>query len=191
MFARLLIVLPALAFLSACVYSEEVSEIHYTPLAAAPIATGVPLSLAVADGRTTNRTRISVKLDGYGADAAPIRASRPITDIVRDAMSQELEHRGFSLAPNARLVSIRVDNFYSNYVNGTFPSVAAGDVKLAVMVADGSRPLYSNIYDGRSNGSVLIAAGNNAAESVAKALQDAIGQMFSDPAFVSALTTRN
>jgi uncharacterized lipoprotein YajG len=89
------------------------------------------------------------------------------------------------------MVSITVDNFYSNYVNGTFPAVAAGDVKLAVTVADGARALYSNTYDGRSNGSVLIAAGNNAADSVAKALQDAIGQMFADPAFVSALTTRN
>jgi uncharacterized lipoprotein len=191
MFARLLIVIPALAVLSACVYSDETSDVHYTPLIARPVSDGVPVSLTVTDGRTTNRTRISVKLDGYGADAAPIRASRPVPDIVRDAVALELRDRGFPVVTNARIVNVTIENFYSNYVNGTFPSVAAGDVKLAVTVSDGPRVLYSNTYDGRSDASVFIAAGNNAADSVAKALQDAIGQMFSDAAFVSALTIRS
>jgi len=191
MFTRLLTFLPVLILVSACAYSEDVADVPYTPINAAPMSGAVPLSLNVTDGRTSNRTRISVKVTGYDTGGAPIRSSRPIPDIVRDALTTEFRNRGFPLAANGRVVTVTIMTFYNSF--GTSLGFSSeGDVTLNVAVTNGSVMAYQHIYTGESHtqAMVLMANGSNAAASVSNALQNAIGQMFADAAFVSALTIR-
>jgi len=187
---RVIFLIPVLATLSGCAFSEDTVDVPYAPTQAAPVASAVPLSLTLTDGRIANRARISVKINGYGMDAAPIRAARPVTEIVHDALAQEFRERGFRLDGTSRTVNVTVEKFYNSFGIGLLSGTATGDVQLNVSVAYGSRTSFQRTYKGRSSASILLANGSNAALSVSEALQDAIGQMFADQAFVTALTAQ-
>jgi uncharacterized lipoprotein len=178
-----------LAGLSGCAFSEDTADVHYAPAAAAPVPGAGAITLAVADGRISNRTRISVKINGYDTEAAPIRSSRPVPDIVRDALKAEFAQRGFSLSPGHRLVTVTIRKFVNQYDIGVLSIQATGAADLDVAVSGGPAPPFQQSYQGKSYNIVLIANGSNAASSVEAALHDAMARMFADPAFVAALAT--
>jgi len=85
---------------------------------------------------------------------------------------------------------VTVSRFYNQYHFALFAGSADGDVGLAVTVtAPSGRQLYSQHYAGQSSLWIELANGSNAAESVATALKDAIAKMFTDPGFITAVTT--
>lgn len=186
-----------LAFaLAGCAFSEDTADIHYAPIAAAPVAGADPITLTVTDGRTSFRTRIAMKQNGYGMDGAAIRAARPVTDIVRDALAAEFTQRGFTIVQDGRPVGVSVTLFYNFFGLGV-PSGSAvaslayhgdahGQVGLTVSIG-GARP-FSRHYDGVGNANVILMSGDNAARTLTDGLHDVVAKMFADPELLAAIT---
>ena len=190
------VVLLASLGLGGCAFSEDVVDVPYAPAAAGPVDGAGAVALSVSDARTSFRTRIAMKQNGYGMDGAAIRASRPVPDIVRDALAGAFTQRGFRVAGDGVPVTVSVKTFYT-YFGSTIPSGSlilpmnySGDshgvVDLAVRVG-GTRPVARE-YQGIANSNVFLTTGGNAAKAVAGGMQDAIGKMFADPTFLAAVS---
>src|SRR5580658_1800365 len=102
---RISVLVVAAGILAGCVYSEDVVPIHYDPSSGAARIEGAgAVTVAVVDGRSIDRNRISTKINGYGASAAAIRSATDVRDVVRDALTAELEQRGFRIESADRVV---------------------------------------------------------------------------------------
>ncbi len=186
---RGLILIAVVGMLAGCATVEDTVDIKYIPTTAVEVPNAEPVVLSVVDGRTTDRTRISTKLNGYGMEMAAIRSSREVSEIVREAAVKEFEERGFRVITSGLTVTLTVSRLYNQYSTGFFAGTADGEAELAVSVSDKSgAKLYDHTYKGISKMSVQLANGSNAAESVANALKDAITNMFGDPGFLGVLT---
>lgn len=185
------VVLGLLSVLTACATVEDTAVISYAAAPATQIPSARPVALGVNDSRTSDRNRISTKINGYGAEMAAIRSSREVPDVVREAIAAELQARGFPLDGAGTPVTVTIDRFYNQFHVGAFNGTAAGEVRLSVAVADrGGAKLFSGSFVGTSETPIMLANGSNAADSVAKALRDACNKMFADPSFVGAITGR-
>jgi uncharacterized lipoprotein YajG len=187
---RILGLLLLVATLGGCATSEDVADIKYVPTTAAPVSNPQPVSVTSVDARSADRERISTKLNGFGMEMAAIRSTKDVPAVVSDALKTEFEERGFHVSSNGRPVTVTVNRFYNQYHTGAFSGTADGDVEIAITVTDSTgAKVYSQTYDGKSETSIMLANGSNAAASVAAALKDAVGKMFADPAFVTAITS--
>ncbi|HEX4506584.1 MAG TPA: YajG family lipoprotein [Alphaproteobacteria bacterium] len=186
---RSLALLATIAVLGGCALTEDTVDIKYIPTKATMIADAKPVGLSVVDGRTTDRARISAKMNAYGMEMAAIRSKEDVTDVVNAALKTEFEARGFHVESSGRAVTVTVNHFYNQFGTGFFSGTATGDVNLGVTVAGpAGAPLYTGTIDGTSKMSIQMAGGSNAAESLATAIADAVTKLFADPAFVSAVT---
>ena len=173
--------------LGGCAFSEVTVDVNYKPGTAVPIADAGPVRLAVADGRTEDRMRISTKMNGYGNEGGAVRSSRGVTDLVQDALSVEMKAHGLDMISSGIPVSVVVRRFYCQY----HTTEAVGEVVLDVSVQDANaKTVYAQTYSGTAKMPVVLFNGSNAADTVAAALQDAIGKMFGDTQFVAALSNK-
>lgn len=185
---RILAALVLTSVLAGCAWTDDAVTIPYKASAAAPIAQAGAVTLVVVDGRTSDRDRISTKVNGYGMNMGAVRSTTSVPDVVREAFEAELKQRGFRLGSGDRVVTLTVDRFYNEFETGVISGTATGDVELAVTVADASGgKLFAGVYKGTSRASVILAVGSNAAQSMATALADAFSKMFADPEFRRSL----
>jgi uncharacterized lipoprotein YajG len=178
------------SLLAGCIYSEDVGTIRYDPSPSASRVEGAgAIKLAIVDGRTIDRTRISTKVGGPGMNFAAIRSATDVRDVVRDALAAELELRGFRVGSTDRVMTATIQRFYTDYDRAIVGYTAKGDVELDVTVnqPSGAAP-FARSYKGVSESDIFRPNGSNAAEAVASALRDAIDKMFADPEFRQALT---
>ncbi|TWB35899.1 YajG family lipoprotein [Nitrospirillum pindoramense] len=181
--------LVAISMLAGCALSEDVATVKYVPTKAEVVVDAKPVGLTVVDARTSDRNRISAKINGFGTEMAAIRSDKDVPAIVTDAFKTELEARGFHVQAGGRPITVSVNQFYNQYGAGVFSGTATADVNLTVAVGNGSgAPAFSQTYAGTAKKTILMANGSNAAETVASALNDALAKMFADPAFVATLT---
>jgi uncharacterized lipoprotein YajG len=177
--------------LAACATTEETVPVAYAPKSTTTImagASGVKVTVVGADTRTTNRGRISTKINGYGMEMAAIRSQQDVGVIVQDALSSELKARGYTLAPGGPTVNAAVETFYADFGVGVLAGKAEGDVKLNVRVTDpAGAERYRQTVQGASKKTVQLASGKNAAAALSEALSDALSKLFGDAAFLAAL----
>lgn len=177
--------------LAACATTEETVPVAYAPKSTTTImpgASGVKVTVVGADARTTNRGRISTKINGYGMEMAAIRSQQDVGVIVQDALSSELKARGYTLAPGGPTVNAAVETFYADFGVGVLAGKAEGDVKLNVRVTDpAGAERYRQTVQGASKKTVQLASGKNAAAALSEALSDALSKLFGDAAFLAAL----
>jgi uncharacterized lipoprotein YajG len=183
---RILAALVLASVLAGCAWTDDAVTIPYKASAAAPIAQAGAVTLVVVDGRTSDRDRISTKVNGYGMNMGAVRSTTSVPDVVREAFEAELKQRGFRLDSGGRVITLTINRFYHDFGTGT----RIDDVVLAVTVADASgSQLFTRVYKGKdpSPALVYLADGSNAAEFVAAALAEAISKMFADPEFRRSL----
>ncbi|MDZ5646202.1 YajG family lipoprotein [Nitrospirillum sp. BR 11828] len=182
----------AISMLAGCALSEDVATVKYVPTKAEVVADAKPVGLTVVDARTSDRNRISAKINGFGTEMAAIRSDKDVPTIVTDAFKTELEARGFHVQAGGRPITVSINQFYNQYGAGVFSGTATADVNLTVAVGNGAgAPAFSQTYAGTAKKTILMANGSNAAETVASALNDALAKMFADPAFVATLTGKS
>ncbi|MDG3440964.1 YajG family lipoprotein [Nitrospirillum amazonense] len=186
---RIVAAFAAVSMLAGCALSEDVATVKYVPTKAEVVADAKPVGLTVVDARTSDRNRISAKINGFGTEMAAIRSDKDVPTIVTDALKVELEARGFHVQAGGRPLTVSINQFYNQYGAGVFSGTANGDVNLTVSVGTGAgAPVFTQTYAGTAKKTILMANGSNAAETVASALNDALAKMFADPAFVATLT---
>jgi len=191
MFRILACLLSAIALSGCALISDTVDIQYHSTTATAPLlgAGQVRVEVAVNDGRTGRPDQIGVKKNGYGMEMAPILASRPVPDLVRDALVLELRKEGFDIGPGGMIVVVDVTKFSNDFKMGFFSGDAASEAILGVQVRNpAGRIVYSRTIAGdNSTGGVFIAGGDNAKASLERSLSNAIAKLMADPAFSRAI----
>jgi len=190
---RILAIVALAATVTACATTEETVPVGYVPAPASAQAGAetIQVTVTAVDARTTNRARISTKMNGYGMEMAPIRSKEEVADIVRDALSAEFKQRGYRLAAGGPKVEAKVATFYSQYGVGILAGKAVATVDLTVTVTSPSgAEVYKRVLNGKSEKSVQIFNGKNAAAALSAALADDFKTLFADEVFTKALSAQ-
>ncbi|MGR4864360.1 YajG family lipoprotein [Caulobacter sp. LARHSG274] len=190
---RILAVVALAAMVTACATTEETVSVGYAPAPASAVAgaEAIQVTVTAVDARTTNRARISTKINGYGMEMAPIRSKEEVADIVRDALSAEFKQHGYKLAAGGPKVEAKVTTFYNQFGVGMWSGKANSEVNLTVAVTSPSgAQVYSRDLAGKASKTVQMAGGKNAALSLSEALADDFKTLFADEAFTKALSAQ-
>ena len=180
---------------SACAILPEQVEVNYTPDAAISrqrVASAGDIGLQVTDTRRAESPSwIADKKNGYGMRMASVAAQRPVGDLVRDAVTQDLAARGFRVGEGRTPAAvIEVSRLESVYQNRFFSIGAIGSADFSVQVrrADGSIAYARNFSVNNDEEGSLAGTAGQARRSVEAALTKIVGQIVSDPAFITALS---
>ncbi|WNW13527.1 YajG family lipoprotein [Pseudomonas sp. DTU_2021_1001937_2_SI_NGA_ILE_001] len=183
--------------LHGCAFTTETININYVPEPGVSRLAGadhIAVAVDVADDRQ-DRSKVSSKKNGYGMETAPILANEEVAATVRRALTQEIEARGFQAGKTPADVKInaRVNRFYNDHKPGFFSGDAVADFSMTVQVTGAAdRPLFSRtIASEGKEPNIQLASGDNAKIALDRALANGMRMLFSDPAFIAALSTRN
>lgn len=177
---------------TACAFTEDRVHLRYTPMESPAQLSGtdnVIATVTVHDGRP-DKSRVSVKKNGYGMEAAAIRSDSSVTNVVQAAVESELRTRGVKLSnAGTILVALEVTRFWNDFKMGMFTGDAIADFQLSVQVKRAAGPIvFVRNYDvpGEERG-IQLATGPNAEIALNRALEAGIHKMFEDPAFLDAI----
>jgi uncharacterized lipoprotein len=183
----------AVASLSGCALTTEQIELHYTQQAGVAKVAGaenVSVNVQVTDQRL-DKSKVSSKKNGFGAEMAPITAAEDVAVTVRKAIETELQARGFQLGSDAALVKVAADitRFYNDHKMGFFAGDAVADLNLSVTVKSKTGQLLfsKQIIAQGKEANTQLATGNNARLALDRALENGMKMLFDDPGFLSAL----
>ena len=188
---RCRLLLASLVFLSGCALTEDKIEIQYTPDQKVKTIQGadkIQVSVHMTDNRKI-KDKVSCKKNGYGAEMAAIRSKNDIVSLVKNSIEIELKNRGFKIEDGNKSVLVELDEFYNDFKTGFWSGNAVADVNMLVQVKDNrGAVLYTRTIRGTNDLSgTMLYGGNNAKESLEKALQNAVKELMNDQAFLNAL----
>lgn len=152
-------------------------------------ADGVIATVTVRDGRA-DRSRVSVKKNGFGVEAAAIRSDAPVERVVLAAVETELRQRGVKLNNSGTIViALEVTRLWNDFKMGMFTGDAIADFQVNVLVRTPSgqvRFVRNYGVSGEERG-IQLASGTNAELALDRALETGIHQIFDDSAFLAAI----
>jgi uncharacterized lipoprotein len=183
----------ALVSLSGCAFTTERVDIQYNQqpgVAKVPGADSVSVKVQVTDLRQ-DKSRVSVKKNGYGMEMAPIVTVEDIAITIRKAIEQELRERGFQLDSDTALVQINagLTRFYNDHKTGFFSGEAVADLNMSITIKSKSGDLlYARqvVAQGIEQNTQLMT-GNNARLALNKALETGMRSLFEDKTFLAVL----
>jgi uncharacterized lipoprotein YajG len=186
------VLLVGTTYLAGCALTTDTVDIQYHSSTAVSSALGadqVMVEVQTVDGRTGRLDQVSSKKNGYGMEMAAILSARPVSEIVRQALAEELHKEGFLIGQSRIVVVAEINKFSNDYKVGFFSSDAVGEVTLAVQVRDtAGHILYTRTLTGQgTNGGVMLMGGENARVSLEAALSSAVVRLMSDQAFTRAI----
>lgn len=180
------------ALMSACALTEDRVDLVYQPATiavAVPGADSVTVKVAVEDTRPTHRDKVSVKKNGYGMEMAAIRANQDVPTLIRQAIEQELDSRGFTIGEGPVFTVVDVARFYADYKTGFWTASNVADIQLNVQVRDASGRMYygKGISGVGSTDGVVLMDGGPVKQSLEAGLTVALRNLMQDPFFLQAL----
>jgi uncharacterized lipoprotein len=180
----------ALFFTSGCALTTDVIHVRYVSASKAvklPGAENVTVKVNVVDGRQ-DRTRVSVKKNGYGMEMAPIE-DPDIVKTVNQAVVYELAKRGFAVGEGNVLVSVGLNKFFNDFKMGVFAGDAKAELMMDVQVkgADGSIRFAQTIISEGVNPDIMLAGGDEAKIALEAALNLGMRKLFSNEEFINAV----
>lgn len=190
MYTRFILLAVITMFHFGCALSEEKVSISYNSNVAHADVVGaenVTLVITAVDGRTSNRSVISRKINGYGVEMAAIRSNQDITLIVRNALRAEYLGRGFEVEEQGVPLVATITKFYNQYENGLFSGTSNAEVRVDVSIANGADSVFEKSYTGVHSDGVMIADGVNAKAALDAALAKVISKIVNDRALHNAL----
>ena len=186
----------AAAFLcTACAILPEQVEVNYAPdasVARTRVIGASDVRLQVADARhAESPSWIADKKNGYGMRLASIAAQRPVADLVKDAVTQELAARGVRVGDSPTTVTLDITRFESIFQIRFLSIGAIGYADIAVQVRRPNGSVaYARTFSASNDDEASIAGtAGQARRSVETALSKIVGQIVADPAFIVALST--
>ncbi|AWZ00656.1 putative lipoprotein [Rhodobiaceae bacterium] len=193
MTSRFILSMIALTLLAGCALSEDKVALRYVPTtssASVEAAKGLQINLDVVDARTTNRTVISRKINGYGMEMAAIRATQNPTELVERALKQELRSRGFDVGNSGLSVTAKLNEFYNQYEVGFFTGSAVSNVVVHILVGDTVEPSFDKTFSANQTDEVVLADGANAKAALEAALGKVVSEVMANPDFMNALVNK-
>jgi uncharacterized lipoprotein YajG len=181
--------LVALAILTGC--ASRTLEIGYPETAAnrALLASATPRRIVVA--AVTDRRTDQGRLGRAPKDGKPIAASRPVPDIVRDALVVELRKNGHEVVAGAGdlVVAADVEEFSLGALERSADTQYLGRVAIAVTIVDGrtSDRLLARRYVGITRRTADAESKEAWREVMDTALVRAIHDFATDPALAATV----
>lgn len=185
------VALLALNFITGCALTEDHIRLSYVPqqdVSRVAGAGNVPVQTVVTDDRAI-KNKVSCKKNGYGMEMAAIIADDNVSNVIRSAIELELDNRGFPVKTNGVPVLISLSKFYSDFKIGFWSGTAVAEITMEVQVKDTKgNYIFSRLITGEgTEPNCQLASGSNAKLALDAALQDAVGRLFKDKAFIEAL----
>jgi len=180
------------ALVSGCALTEDAIPVKYSAPASISVVPGakdVTVSVTAADGRVSNRDRVSTKKNGYGMEMAKIIASNDVVAEVGQAVQSELSSLGFNVGPGGIAISVQTTNFYNDFKPSFWTAEAVAEVAfdLTAKRQDGTL-VYSRSYRAVGvNKDVMLMMGEQAAPALSAALRDAVQLVVQDANLHQAL----
>jgi len=167
-----------------CALTKDKVDIAYVPITNAPKVSGAGAVHVTASDQRPDKSRVSVKKNGYGMEMAAIESKRPVSEYIREAIESELKNRGFKIGGGHR-VDVVVTRFFNDFKVGFFAGDAKAELQMEVSVPGTG---FSKRIDttGKEEG-IQLASGHNAEVALEDALRKGIAQLFNDPAFLRAI----
>jgi len=193
MTSRFILSMIDLTLLAGCALSEDkvaLRYVHTNSSASVEAAKGLQINLDVVDARTTNRTVISRKINGYGMEMAAIRATQNPTELVERALKQELRSRGFDVGNSGLSVTAKLNEFYNQYEVGFFTGSAVSNVVVHILVGDTVAPSFDKTFSANQTDEVVLADGANAKAALEAALGKVVSEVMANPDFMNALVNK-
>lgn len=189
---RLIVCVLFAALVSGCALTEDSIPVKYSApanISVVPGAKDVTISVAAADGRVSNRDRVSTKKNGYGMEMAKITAANDVVAEVGQAVQTELASLGFNVGPGGIAITVQTTNFYNDFKPGFWTAEAVAEVAfdLTAKRQDGTL-VYSRSYRAIGvNKDVMLMMGEQAAPALSAALRDAVQLVVQDTNLHQAL----
>jgi len=193
MTSRFILSMIALTLLAGCALSEDKVALRYVPTtssASVEAAKGLQINLDVVDARTTNRTVISRKINGYGMEMAAIRATQNPTELVERVLKQELRSRGFDVGNSGLSVTAKLNEFYNQYEVGFFTGSAVSNVVVHILVGDTVAPSFDKTFSANQTDEVVLADGANAKAALEAALGKVVSETIANPDSMNDLVNK-
>jgi uncharacterized lipoprotein YajG len=147
------------------------------------------VDIYVVDNRRDGKT-VSYKKGDHNVERASIKLAGNLSEEITHAVALELKNRGFNIEKGSTQIQIDIQKFYNEFKEAFFGSRGIAELILSVTVTKKTGNIYYSkmIIGIGENESVWLHSGNNAAKALSFALSDAIHKLFTDPAFLQALT---
>jgi uncharacterized lipoprotein YajG len=129
-------------------------------------------------------------MNAYGMHTAVIRADRDVGTAVEQAMTTELQQRGFGLGDGGAVVNTDLNRFYCDWQAGFWSGSAVAELNMNVKVNKPGQDAYTYVRlirgEGVKKGS-QVTSGRGAGNALNRALADGMLRLFKDEEFIQAL----
>lgn len=179
---------------SGCAIIPEQVEVNYQSdpsVARTSMASSGPVKIDVIDARHAESPAwIADKKNSYGMRLASVVAQRPVSDLIKDALTQELIARGMKLGEGPTTIALEVTRLESIYQNRFFSigAIGYGDWSVQVRHANGSIAYARTFSVSNDDEAALAGTAGQARRSVETVLTRLTAQLIADPRFISALS---
>lgn len=151
--------------------------------------------LAPGISRKLGKAVVGYGRNGLGEGTYPdIIVTEPVELTLKRSIEDELRARGFRIDPNSSLlIDIDINTFFNDYKVGFIRSDSVADLNFDVKVTSkNGRVLYlRRIAEQGHKDWASTMSGEDARAALNKALDNGLNALFSDGAFMSALTHNN
>jgi uncharacterized lipoprotein YajG len=178
------------AFLGAAGCGTSGLDVRY-PVERAQAAMLAAAAPRVVDLSPVVDRRLDPKRIGIGPKNADIVTSRPVADIMREALGVELSENGHAGGSEGGdvIVATEVEEFWLDVVSGHSKVQYTGRVAIALAVTDGrtGHSLFARRYTGIRRREADEVSGDAARDVMNDALARTMRDLATDPDFVAAL----
>lgn len=178
--------------LTGCAFTKDYVEVSYQPSCAPQRIRGaetIEVTVHVNDTRT--KENVGCKINGYGIEAASIIANNDLVEVVRNAITWELEERGFVIAYGGHKLSIELCKLYNDFKPGWFCAKADAETVFNIVLKnkEGTVVYAKTIMGLGKEETCFFASGKNANLALQQSLRAAIQKLMNDREFIQALFT--
>jgi len=185
----------AASLFSGCAVTKAYVDLGYTSAEAATAVDGaknISLSVNMNDAREV-KDKISCKKNGYGMEMAAIMSKQDVPGLVKSAIVEELQKRGFNVSDVKQGLQIDLTKVYNDFKIGMWSGSAVADVTFMVQVkkSDGSIILVKNYAGKNAQKGLQLCSPKHAQNAINAALTDVVKNLFEDKEFIAALLKTN
>jgi uncharacterized lipoprotein YajG len=188
----LLAIVPALLAVSGCGVTSSGLDVRYpeSGVKRALLASAPPRSIEIAP--VADRRMDTARIGSRPKDGGDIVTSRPVTDIVAEALAVEIRKNGHSVVSGKTdaVLSVAVEEFRLDVVTGYSTKQYVGRVVIALTVTDphSGDKLLSRTYVGISRRKVEKDSDNGCRDTMEVALARTMRDLATDPELAAVLT---
>lgn len=174
-----------------CAFTTETIHIDYPmPSAIEKVkgAEAIKVKVEVKDLRSNPSREVAKKINGFGAETAPIFNDEDIPALLKRAVEAELKVRGYDLEGGKVPLQIELLTFLHRYNTGFFSGDSKAEVSFVVRIRDAQgKEVYSDTLMDAFQHAAGVFGGGNVKQAYEQALPGAIRKLMGKAEFHAAL----